>query len=283
MTEKELKKICNTIRQDIISMLTEAGSGHSGGSLSIVEILVALYFGGVLNHQPKNPSWPERDRFVLSKAHACPSLYATLARAGYFPLKELKTLRKLGSRLQGHSDRIKLPYLETSAGALGQGLSIGLGMALAAKFDNKKYWTYVLMSDGEQEEGQTMEAMMFAKQYKVDNLTGIIDVNGLQIDNWTVEEMGGAFLKERYEAFGWYVLDIDGHNLEQIIEACQTAKSVHKQPVVILARTTKGKGVSFMENKLEWHGKAPNKQEAEMALKELREEAKKIGEIEEII
>ena len=283
MTEKELKKLCNTIRQDVISMLVEAGSGHPGGSLSIVEILVSLYFGGVLKHDPKNSKWEERDRFFLSKAHACPALYSVLARAGYFPLEELKTLRKIGSRLQGHLDRVKLPYLESSAGALGEGLSLALGAALAAKFDNKKWRTYVLMSDGEQEEGQTMEAMMFAKQYKIDNLTGIIDVNGLQIDDWTIEEMGGAFLKERYEAFGWHVIDIDGHNLEQIIEACQTAKSIHKQPTVILARTTKGKGVSFMENKVEWHGKAPNKEQAEAALKELKQEAKQIEEIKEVI
>ncbi len=282
MTEKELKKICNSVRQDIISMLFEAGSGHPGGSLSIVEILVALYFGGILNHNPKNAEWEERDRFFLSKAHACPALYSVLARAGYFPEKELKTLRKLGSRLQGHLDRLKLPYVESSAGALGQGLSLAIGAALAAKFDNKKWWTYVLMSDGEQEEGQTMEAMMFASQYKLDNLTAIIDVNGLQIDNWTVEEMGGSFLKERYEAFGWHVIDIDGHNLEQIIEACKSSKNIHKQPVVILARTTKGKGVSFMENKLEWHGKAPNKDEAEKALRELRMQAEEI-EREDII
>jgi transketolase len=283
MTEKDLKKLCNTVRQDIISMLFEAGSGHPGGSLSVVEILVSLYFGGVLNHDPKNPKLEKRDRFFLSKAHACPALYTVLARAGYLPLDELKTLRKLGSRLQGHLDRIKLPCLESSAGALGEGLSLGIGAALAAKFDKQKWWTYVLMSDGEQEEGQTMEAMMFAKQYKVDNLTAIIDVNGLQIDDWTIEEMGGSFLKERYEAFGWYVLDIDGHNIEQIIEACQTAKSVHKQPVVILARTIKGKGVSFMENKLEWHGQTPNKEQTQAALKELKEEAKEIDKIKEVI
>lgn len=283
MTEKELKKICNTVRQDIISMLAEAKSGHPGGSLSIVEILVALYFGGVLNHNPKKPKWEERDRFFLSKAHACPALYSVLARAGYLPIKELKTLRKLGSRLQGHLDRVKLPCLESSAGALGQGLSLGLGAALAANFSHKKWRTYVLMSDGEQEEGQTMEAMMFASHYKIDNLTAIIDVNGLQIDNWTVEEMGGSFLKERYQAFGWHVLDIDGHNLEQIIEACQAAKNIHKQPTVILARTIKGKGVSFMENKVEWHGKAPDKKQAQAALKELKKEAQEIEKIEEVI
>jgi len=283
MTEKELKKTCNDVRQDVISMLAEAGSGHPGGSLSIVEILVSLYFGGVLNHEPKKPNWAERDRFFLSKAHACPALYSVLARAGYLPVKELNTLRKLGSRLQGHLDRVKLPCLESSAGALGEGLSLGLGAALAAKFDDKKWRTYVLMSDGEQEEGQTMEAMMFAKQHRVDNLTAIIDVNGLQIDDWTIEVMGGSFIKERYEAFGWYVIDIDGHNLEQVIEACQTAKSIHRQPTVILARTVKGKGVSFMENKVGWHGKAPDKKQAKAALEELKKEAKEIEKIKEVI
>lgn len=283
MNEKELAKMCNTVRQDIISMLNEAGSGHPGGSLSIVEILVALYFGSVMQHNPKNPQMEDRDRLILSKAHACPALYAVLARAGYLPLDELKTLRKLGTRLQGHPDRTKFPCVETSGGALGEGLSIGMGTALAAQCNDKKWQTYVLMSDGEQQEGQTMEAMMFADQYKLDNIIGIVDVNGLQIDGCTTEEMGGARLKERYEAFGWHVIDIDGHNIEQIIEACQAAENIHKQPTVILARTTKGKGVSFMENQLGWHGKAPNKEETEAALKELKEEAKKLGKVEEII
>lgn len=283
MTEKELKKIANNVRQDIIAMLAAAGSGHPGGSLSVVEILVALYFGGILKHNSKDPKWPERDRFFLSKAHACPALYSVLARAGYLPVKELTSLRKLGSRLQGHLDRMKLPCLESSAGALGEGLSLGLGAALAAKFDEKKWRTYVLMSDGEQEEGQTMEAMMFAQHHKVDNLTAIIDVNGLQIDDWTIEEMGGAFLKERYQSFGWHVLDIDGHNLEQIIEACQTAEGVHRQPTVILARTIKGKGISFMENKVGWHGKAPDNKQAEAALKELKQEAQEIDKLKEVI
>ena len=283
MTEKDLLKICNTVRQDIVSMLNEAGSGHPGGSLSIVEILVALYFGGVLNHDPKNHKLEDRDRFILSKAHACPAHYAVLAEAGYFSKEELSTLRKLHSRLQGHPDHNKFPYVETSGGALGEGLSIGLGMALAATHDKKKWQTYVLMSDGEQEEGQTMEAMMFAKQNKVDNLTAIVDLNCLQIDDCTIEVMGGDLVKQRYEAFGWHVQDIDGHNIEQIIEACQTAQSVHKQPSVIIARTVKGKGVSFMEDKVGWHGKAPNKEETEAALKELKEKAKKIEEIEEVI
>lgn len=276
MTIKQLEKLANTIRQDIIFMLAEAGSGHPGGSLSIVEILVALYFGGVLKHDPKNRICLERDRFILSKAHCCPALYSVLARAGYFPLEELKTLRKLGSRLQGHTDRIKFPYAETSGGSLGQGLSIGIGMALAAKLDNACWRTYVLMSDGEQEEGQTMEAMMAAAQYKIDNLTAIIDVNGLQIDGWTIEVMGGEKLKERYLASGWHVLEANGHDIEELIHLFDEAKNIHRQPTVILARTTKGKGVSFMENKLEWHGKAPTKEEAQKALAELDKEAKMI-------
>lgn len=260
-----LKKKANLIRQDIIKMLAEAGSGHPGGSLSIVEILVALNFGGALGKD---------DKFILSKGHCCPALYSVFARKNLMPKEELKTLRKLGSRLQGHPDRLKLPFLETSSGSLGQGLSIGIGMALAARLNGEKWRTYILMSDGEQEEGQTMEAMMFAAQYKIDNLTGIIDVNGLQIDGWTVEVMGGERLKERYEAFGWHIEDIDGHNIQQIINACNEVKNIHGQPSVILAHTTKGKGVSFMENKVEWHGKAPDKKQAAEALKELREAAK---------
>lgn len=269
--EKKLKKISTEIRKDIIKTVYEAGSGHIGGALSVVEILVALYFGDILKYHHYNPEWPKRDRFVLSKAHACVALYSVLARAGFFKKEELKTYRQINSRLQGHSDRIKLDSLEFSAGALGQGLSAGIGMALAAKLDDKDYRTYVLMSDGEQQEGQIMEAMMFARHYQVDNLTAIVDVNGMQIDGWTTEEMGGAFLRERYEAFGWYVMDIDGHNLEQIVEACREAKNIHKKPVVILAHTTKGKGVSFMENKLKWHGGSLDKEERKEALRELKE------------
>jgi len=252
-----MQKIANLIRQDIIKMLAQAGSGHPGGSLSIVEILTALYFGGVLEKQ---------DKFILSKGHCCPALYAVFAKLGLIPKAELMTLRQLGSRLQGHPDRVKLPLLETSSGSLGQGLSIGIGMALA----DKSRRIYVLMSDGEQEEGSTLESMMFAAQHKIDNLTGIIDINGLQIDGPTVEIMGGDKLEERYQAFGWHIEDIDGHNIQAIIDACQEVKNIHNQPSVILCHTTKGKGVSFMENKIEWHGKAPNKDEAKKALEELK-------------
>jgi len=255
----KMEKTANLIRQDIIKMLAQAGSGHPGGSLSIVEILTALYFGKVLEKQ---------DKLILSKAHCCPALYAVFAELGLIPKEELLTLRKFGSRLQGHLDRLKLPLLETSGGSLGQGLSIGIGMALA----DKSRRVYVLMSDGEQQEGSTLEAMMFASHYKLDNLTAIIDINGLQIDGPTVEVMAGDKLEERYEAFGWHIEDIDGHNIQQIINACQEIKNIHGQPSVILAHTTKGKGVSFMENKLEWHGKAPTKEEAESALKELKDQ-----------
>ncbi|MFH1392537.1 MAG: transketolase [bacterium] len=252
-----MQKIANLIRQDIIRMLCQAGSGHPGGSLSIVEILVALYFGGVLEKQ---------DKFILSKAHCCPALYAVFAELGLIPKEELLTLRKLGSRLQGHPDRLKLPILETSGGSLGQGLSIGIGMALA----DKSRRVYVLMSDGEQQEGQTLEAMMFASQHKIDNLIGIIDINGLQIDGNTTEIMGACGLEERYRAFNWHIEDIDGHNIQSIINACEEIKNIHSQPSVILCHTIKGKGVSFMENKLEWHGKAPSQEEARKALHELK-------------
>lgn len=271
MNQKKLEKISNKVRRDVIKMVYRAGSGHIGGAFSIVEILVALYFGGILKYHHYNPKWPARDRFVLSKAHACAALYSVLSRASFFPKKELKTYRQINSLLQGHSDRLKVEAIEFSAGALGQGLSAALGMALAAMLDNQNHRIYVLMSDGEQQEGQTMEAMMFASHYKIDNLTAIVDVNGLQIDGWTIEEMGGASLRRRYEAFGWYVMDIDGHNTEEIIESCEEAKNIHKKPVAILAHTIKGKGVSFMENSLKWHGKAPNNEEKQEALKELKE------------
>ena len=258
MLKNNLEKKSNIIRQHIIKMLASAGSGHPGGSLSIVEILTALYFGGVLE---------EKDKFILSKAHCCPALYAVFAELGKIPKQELLTLRKFGSRLQGHPDRLKLKGLiETSGGSLGQGLSIGIGMAIA----DKTRRVYVLMSDGEQQEGQTLEAMMFAHQHKIDNLVGIVDVNGLQIDGNTTEVMGALCLKERYEGFGWRVEDINGHNIEEIINTCEEIKNIHQQPSVILARTTKGKGISFMENKVEWHGRAPNQEEAEKALEELR-------------
>jgi len=265
---EELKHMANNIRRDIVTMVYLAGSGHPGGSLSSAEILTALYFN-VMNHNPKDPNWDMRDRFVLSKGHACPVLYAALARAGYFPLEELKTLRKLKSRLQGHPSRTDLPYLEASTGSLGQGLGIAVGMALGAKLDNKPFRIYCLMGDGEQNEGQIWESAMAAAHYKLDNLCGIIDHNYLQIDGPTKEVMDTDPLDEKYTAFGWHVIKIDGHDFEQIFKAFEEVKSIKSKPTLILARTTKGKGISFMENKAEWHGKAPNDKEIEIALRDL--------------
>jgi len=272
MDRIQLKKIANQIRQDIIEMIAEAGSGHPGGSLSIVEILVSLYFGGILKYDPQNPHWEERDRFILSKAHGAPALYAVLSRAGFFDKSELLTLRKINSRLQGHTDRIKLPCLETSGGALGQGLSIGIGIALAALYQKKDWQVFVLMSDAEQEEGSTMEGMLCAVQYKLNNLVGIIDANRFQIDGRVDEIMGGKTIKERYLAFGWEVIEVDGHSFSELFDAFEKSKTI-KKPVCIFANTIKGKGVSFMENKAKWHSGAPNKKEEKFALMELKKEA----------
>jgi len=266
----EMKKVANEVRKDIIRMTAEAGSGHPGGSLSSVEIMVSLYFNA-LRHDPQNPAWSERDRFVLSKGHVCPVLYATLARSGYFPVDELLTLRKLGSRLQGHPHRLKLEYLETSSGSLGQGLSIAVGMAIGLRMDKKDPRVYCLMGDGELQEGQIWEAAMSGAHYKLDNLCGIVDVNGLQIDGFTKDVMCVEPLAEKWRAFGWHVIEVDGHSIGSLVNAFEEAKRTKGKPSIILARTVKGKGVSFMENKAEWHGKAPTKDEAAAALKELEE------------
>ncbi|MBI2113391.1 MAG: transketolase [Candidatus Wildermuthbacteria bacterium] len=280
MDTLELQKIANHVRQDIIKMLLKAGSGHSAGPLGMADIFTALYFA-VMKHDPKNPFWEERDRLILSNGHICPVRYAVMARAGYFPLQELDTLRKFGSRLQGHPEREKLPGIETTSGPLGSGLSQAAGMAYAGKYFDKTNWrVYCAMSDGEQEEGQIWEALMFAAKYKLDNLTAIIDRNNIQIDGFTEDVMPLEPLKQKYEAFNWHVIEIDGHNMQEIIDACNKAKAVHQQPTVILAHTIPGKGVSFMENDFKWHGAPPgaldmpgepskNKQ-AEIALKELR-------------
>jgi transketolase len=264
----EMKRAANEIRKDIIRMTAAAGSGHPGGSLSSVEILVSLYFN-VMKHDPKNPAWSERDRFVLSKGHVCPVLYAALARSGYFPVDELLTLRKLGSRLQGHPHRLKLECLETSSGSLGQGLSIAVGMAIGFRMDHRNQRAYCLMGDGELQEGQVWEAAMSGAHYRLDNLCGIVDVNRLQIDGWTKDVMNIEPLAKKWEAFGWHTIEVDGHDLEQLIKAFEEAKETKGKPTVILANTVKGKGVSFMENKAEWHGKAPKKEEAQKALDEL--------------
>ncbi|MEK6974105.1 MAG: transketolase [Nanoarchaeota archaeon] len=265
----KLYEISNTIRQDIIIMLLEAGSGHSAGPLGMADVFTALYFN-VLNHDPNNTSFPDRDRVVLSNGHICPVQYATLARAGYFPVEELKTLRKLGTRLHGHPHNLALPGIENSAGPLGQGLSIACGMAYAAKLDNKTHRIFCLMSDGEQEEGQIWEAVMFAGKNKLHNLTAIMDRNNIQIDGFTEDVMPLEPLKEKYEAFGWHVLEVDGHNIQQIIDACKEAHSIFEKSTLIIAHTIPGKDVSFMEFQYEWHGKPPNKEEALKALEELK-------------
>lgn len=265
---KKLQEKANLIRQDIIKMLLEAGSGHSAGPLGMADIFTALYFN-ILKHDPAKPDWQERDRLILSNGHICPVRYATMAHAGYFPISELKTLRKLGSRLQGHPHRTALPGIETTSGPLGSGLSQAAGLALAGKLNQARWRVICLMSDGEQEEGNTWEAAMFAGKYKINNLTALIDRNNIQIDGFTEDIMPLENLKAKYEAFNWHVIEIDGHNFEEIISAFNQAKAIFEEPTVIIAHTIPGKGVSFMENKFEWHGKPPNKEEAQIALEEL--------------
>jgi len=265
---EELQSKARTIRRHIIEMIAEAGSGHPGGSLSSADIVTALYFH-VMNVDPQNPSWPDRDRFVLSKGHAAPVLYAALAEKGFFPKEELATLRKTGSILQGHPDMKVTPGLDMTTGSLGQGLSAANGMALAGKLDNKNYRVYVVMGDGEVEEGQIWEAAMAAAHYKLDNLTAFVDHNGLQIDGPVTQVMSPISIQEKFKAFGWHVIEIDGHDMKQILEAVEEAKTTKGKPTVIVARTVKGKGVPFMENQVGWHGKAPSKEQAEEALKVL--------------
>ena len=266
---KQLELKANQIRQDIVEMLVTAGSGHSAGPLGMADIFTALYFH-VLKHDPKHPEWPGRDRLILSNGHICPVRYVAMAHAGYFPVEELKTLRRLGTRLQGHPHRLALPGLETTSGPLGSGLSQAAGMALALKMDNASNRVYCAMSDGEHDAGQTWEAVMFAAKYKLNNLTGIVDRNNIQIDGYTEDIMPLDDLKAKYESFNWHVLEINGHNIREFVEACVKTGAIHEKPTVIIARTIPGKGVDFMENKFEWHGKPPNKEEAEVALRELR-------------
>lgn len=265
----KLEEQANLIRQDIIKMLVEAGSGHSAGPLGMADIFTALYFH-ILNHDPKNPDWSERDRLILSNGHICPVRYAAMAHAGYFPISELKTLRKLGSRLQGHPHRTALPGVETTSGPLGSGLSQATGLALAARIDNARWRVICLMSDGEQDAGNTWEGAMLAGKYKLHNLTALIDRNNIQIDGFTEDIMPLESLRAKYEAFNWHVLEIDGHNMQEIIDAFDEAKAIFEKPTVIIAHTIPGKGVDFMEGKFEWHGKPPNKEEAKLALVELR-------------
>ena len=263
----ELKKKAVHIRKDILTMLEKAGSGHTGGSLSLVEIFIALYFYKA-RHNPKDPTWRERDKIILSKGHGCPALYAVLADAGYFPREELWSLRKLGSRLQGHP-QIGLPGVEISSGSLGQGLSVANGMALANKMDGIKSKVYCIMGDGETNEGQIWEAAMTAAHYKLNNVCGIVDFNRMQIDGFCCDIKGLEPFAKKWQAFGWDAKEIDGHNLEQLMRALDEADKIKGKPQIIIAYTVKGKGVSFIENRVKWHGIAPKKEELEKALKEL--------------
>jgi transketolase len=265
-------KAC-TIRQDIIRMLGESKSGHPGGSLSATDIVTTLYFYE-MNVDPANPKWPDRDRFVLSKGHAAPVLYAALAEKGYFPREELMTLRKTGSRLQGHPSMKHLPGIEMSTGSLGQGLSAANGMALAGRLDGKGYRVYVVLGDGEIQEGQVWEAAMAAAHYELDNVVAFLDHNGLQIDGPTKDVMSPEPVADKWRAFGWHVIEINGHDFTEIINALQKAKEVKGKPTMIIANTVKGKGVSFMENQVGWHGNAPSQEQTCQALSELGGENK---------
>ncbi len=271
-TIRELSIKANEIRESIIEMLLESGSGHTAGPLGMADVFAALYFD-LLKHDPKNPGWEERDKLILSNGHICPVLYATMAHAGYFPIEELKTLRKFGSRLQGHPHREFLPYLENSSGPLGSGLSQAVGMAIANRIDeglvSNKYF-YCLLGDGELNEGNNWEAIMLAGKEKLRNLIAIVDRNNIQIDGYTEDVMPLDNRTAKWEAFKWHVQEIDGHNIEAIIDAVHKAKAVFEKPSVIIARTIPGKGVREFERRFEWHGKAPNKEEANMALQELR-------------
>lgn len=268
ITELEVK--ANDIRRSIIKMLEKAGSGHSAGPLGLADIFTSLYFD-VLKHDPAKPDWEERDMLLLSNGHTVPVQYAAMAHAGYFDIKELDTLRQFGSRLQGHPERIKLPGLETTSGPLGCGLSQAAGMALAMRMNNDMHrWIYVVMGDGELNEGNIWEAAMLAGKYKLNNVIGIIDRNNIQIDGQTEDVMPLEDLAGKWESFGWHVLEIDGNNIEAIIDACALARAIVEKPVMIIARTIPGKGVSFMEYDFHWHGAPPNHDQAKVALHDLR-------------
>ncbi len=269
LSDAELLDKAKTIRRHIVEMVGKAGSGHPGGSLSAVEIVTALYFRA-LRHNPKNPQWADRDRFILSKGHAAPVLYAALAECDYMPVEELSTLRQLDSRLQGHTDMTTVPGVEMSAGSLGQGLSFSVGVALAGRLDKRNYWVYTLLGDGECDEGQVWEAAMAAAHYKLDRMIAFVDYNKLQIDGWNKDVMNLEPFTDKWRAFGWYVIEIDGNDFGQVFSAIDSAKKVSNQPKMIIAHTVKGKGVSYMENNVDFHGKAPNEEEIKKALKELK-------------
>ncbi len=277
---KQLKLKANEIRQDVVRMLNAAGSGHPAGAIGLADIYAALYFN-VLYHDPKNPDWPERDRVVLSNGHVCPVLYSALANTGYFPKDELLTLRKLGSRLQGHPHKGAIPGIENSSGPLGQGLSIAVGMAIVSKRERKKWRVYALMSDGELDEGQCWEAAMLAAKHRLGNLTAVIDRNNIQIDGHTEEVMPLEPLADKFKSFGWNVINIDGHNIKKFIDACEESKAVYERPTVIIAHTVPGKAISFMEFLTEWHGKPPNDEQAADAIKELEKQRQMIEEEDE--
>lgn len=265
---KDYKAIANNLRVSIINMLYKSQSGHPGGSLSACEIATALYFKE-MRVDPDNPNWDKRDRFVLSKGHGAPVLYAALAEKGCFPKKELNNLRKIDSMLQGHPDMKNTPGVDMSTGSLGQGISAAGGMALTGKLDKKDYRVYGLLGDGEVQEGIVWEAAMFAAHYKLDNMTVFLDHNGLQIDGRNEDIMNIEPIDEKFKAFGWHVISIDGHDFEEIFNAIDEAKNTKEKPTIIIAKTVKGKGVSFMEDQVGWHGKAPSKEETEKALEEL--------------
>lgn len=266
---EEIKYKANDIRQDIMEMLVTAGSGHSAGSLDMADVFASLYFN-VLKHNPEDIKWEGRDRLVLSCGHICPVLYAAMGEAGYFPKEELLTLRKFGSRLQGHPHNLDLPGIETSSGPLAQGVSQAVGMAVGLKMDHNHNRVYLIMSDGEQQEGQVWEAIMFAGKNKLNNITAILDRNNIQIDGNTEDIMPLENLRAKYEAFNWHVLEIDGHNIREILNACAEAEAIYEKPTLIIAHTIAGKGVDFMEYDYKWHGNPPNKEQAALAIKELR-------------
>lgn len=265
----ELTKLANEIRQTTIKMLIEAGSGHTAGPLGMADIFTAFYFH-ILNHDPKNPEMKDRDRLFLSNGHITPVRYAAMAHAGYFPMEEIMTLRKFGTRLQGHPEKDRLPGVETTSGPLGSGLSQASGMAYAARMDEKKFRTYCFMSDAEQQAGNTWEGAMFAGNNKLSNLTAIIDRNNIQINGMTEETMALEPLREKYEAFNWHVIEIDGHNMEEIVDSVEQSKAIYEKPTCILAHTIPGKGIKEIEFDYAWHGKPPEEGEGKEFLKELR-------------
>jgi transketolase len=265
---QELQAIAKKTRREIIQMITAAKSGHPGGSLSAVEILVTLFFDA-LNHDPANPKWPDRDRFILSKGHAAPVLYSVLAQCGYTPEDQINTLRKMGSIYQGHPDVRFIPALEASTGSLGQGLSLGIGMGLAARLDGRSYKTYVVLGDGESQEGQIWEAAMFGSYHHVDNVCAIVDYNGIQLDGFVKDIMDLEPLADKWRAFGWHVIELNGHDIPSLQEAYAEFAATKIKPTAIIAHTVKGKGVSFMENNPKFHGVAPSNDEAQRALQEL--------------